>query len=104
MTKDERLTERTIKIIQKGGNILLKQRSKPNYVPDYYDNLAPPNSEWYIHQWTNIASGPDGVRLGKRATALEIFDLKWAFALAKLYDCKVVVYYPERAKCQPKNV
>ena len=103
MTKDERLTERTIKIIRKGGRILLKPRN--NFEPDYSDNLAPANTNWYIHQWTNIASGPDGVRHGKRNVALEIFDLKWAFALAALYDCRVIVVYPKRGSsvCQAKN-
>jgi hypothetical protein len=76
----ERLTDRTIKIIEKGGIILLKR------------------GEWYLSSWTNIASGPDNAQWAKRAGALEMFNLKWAFAIAPLYNCKVVVFYPERVK------
>jgi len=80
MTKDERLMERTCALINKGGYILLKRKDG-----------------WYLNCWTNIAGGKDLAQWGKRHCALEISNLKWAFALAKLYDCKVVVYYPDRA-------
>jgi len=73
MTKDEKLTQRTCAIIESGGRILLRK------------------GEWYLHQWTNIAAGWDKATWGKKNTAMEMFDLKWAFAIAPLYGCKVVV-------------
>lgn len=82
-SKDEELTARTIKIIEQGGSILLKGDSK-----------------WYMGGWTNIAAGPDQAQWSHRNFALEMFNLKWAFAIAKLYNCKVVVYYPHGKKRQ----
>lgn len=78
MTKDERLTKRTCKLIGEGKVIFLRQKK----------------GNWYLHCWTNIAGGPDKVSWGSRQTALEIFNLKWAFALAPLYKCVVVAYDP----------
>lgn len=79
MTKDEKLTERTIKIIRKGGRILLKHEK----------------DGWYLGVWTNIAAGPDKASWSRKRGALEMFNLKWAFTLAPLYGCKVVVVYPK---------
>ena len=84
MTTDQKLTNRTIKIIERGGCILLKRSDK-----------------FYLGGWTNIASGPDNTNWSKRHGALEIFDLKWAFVIAKLYNCKVVSYFPKK-KCKQK--
>lgn len=70
---NDRLTERTVKLIKRGRRIVLKS----------------PNG-WYLHCWTNIAAGWDKAHWGKREVALEIFDLRWAFAIAPLYKCKVV--------------
>jgi hypothetical protein len=75
--KDRKLTQRTIEIINKGGIILLKK------------------GDWYIGSWTNLAAGPDSVSWSKKESALQIFNLKWAFAIAPLYGCKVVVSYPK---------
>lgn len=75
---DQRLQDRTLKIIEQRGYIFLKK------------------GEWYLSCWTNIAGGPDHASWARREGAQEIFDLKWAFALAHLYDCKVVSYYPQR--------
>lgn len=79
MTRDEKLTERTCKLIREGKYLILKQRK----------------GGWYLHQWTNIAAGWDKAEWGKRNVALEIFDLKWAFAIAPLYGCKVYSYDPK---------
>lgn len=84
-SRDEELTNRTCKIIEQGGLILLRRRA---------NNPRVNVTEWYIHQHTNIAAGIDEMKLGRRPVALEMHNLKWAFAIAKLYDCKVVVYYP----------
>jgi hypothetical protein len=77
--KDDELTQRTIDIINKGGRILLKR-----------------DGGWYLGGWTNIAAGPDLADWSHRAGALEIFNLKWAFAIAPLYGCKVVVVFPKK--------
>ena len=74
--RDEKLTARTIKIIERGGHIVLKR-----------------DDGFYLHCYTNIASGIDGARWGRRNVAIEIFNLKWAFAISKLYDCKVFSVY-----------
>lgn len=76
--RDEMLTQRTCAIIESGGRILLRR------------------GDWYLHQWTNIAAGTDSAHWGKRNTAMEMFDLKWAFAIAPLYKCKVVVVRPKK--------
>lgn len=90
MSKDELcLTYRTIKIIEKGGDILIKR----------WDG-------WYLGCWTNIAAGYDYAHWSRRENALEICNLRVAFAIAKLYDCKVVSYYPSRRnkKVNPKSI
>ena len=79
-SSDEELMNRTIKIIEARGRILLKEIGSP----------------WYLGQWTNIPAGPDAIHWGKRNTAMEIFNLKWAFVLARLYNCKVVAVYPKK--------
>jgi len=72
-TRDEKLTARTIKLIERGRHIVLKR-----------------GDGWYLQCWTNIASGPDNaIWTYHRSLALEMFNLKWAFAIAPLYDCKV---------------
>ena len=81
--REDRLTKRTIAICNKGGRILLKEKD---------DGF----SKWYLSAWTNIAAGPDHANWGKRASALQFFSLQWAFAIAPLYDCKVVVVYPKK--------
>jgi hypothetical protein len=70
----DNLTDRTVKLIEQSKKIVLKRK----------------NSYWYLHQWTNIAAGPNHAHWGLRPVALEFHNLKWAFAIAKLYDCKVV--------------
>ena len=77
MTKEEKLTKRTCKIIKKKGRIFLKK------------------GNWYLGSWTNIAAGLDSVCCGPRRDALDIFNLRWAFTIAPLYDCDVVVVYPK---------
>lgn len=74
--RDQRLTDRTCKLINQGCSIYLKRKKDTRY----------------LHSWTNIAAGWDKAQWGKLENALEIFDLKWAFALAKLYKCTVVSY------------
>lgn len=75
---DEKLTERTCKLIKAGCDIYLKRKDGS-----------------YLHSWTNIAAGWDkAVWTNGHEGALEIFDLKWAFGLARLYGCKVVSYNP----------
>lgn len=80
MTHEERLTQRTIKIVNKGGRIYLKR-----------------DDGYYLHHWTNIAAGPDKATWCHRHDAMEVFSLKWAFGIAALYDCRVVVFYPNVA-------
>lgn len=73
----DRLTERTIKLIERDRKIVLKGNRFGV-------------EGWYLGQWTNIAAGPDEAKWTNTSnSALEIFNLKWAFALAKLYQCKV---------------
>ena len=75
----EKLSDRTCGIILKNGIILLKK------------------GDSYIHQWTNIAAGPDHMNWTYQAKhALEFFNLEWAFVIAPLYSCKVVVRYPTK--------
>ena len=76
--RTKRLQDRSCKIIEKGGRILLKK------------------GDWYIGSWTNVVTGPDNVHWGGKRDALEIFNLQWAFAIAPLYGCKVVVSYPKK--------
>jgi len=79
MTRKERLTDRTCRIIQRGGRIVIKR-----------------NDGWYLSGWTNVFSGPDGAQWAAAKHAVEIATLEWAFALAKLYKAKVVVQYCKR--------
>lgn len=80
----EAKTDRTIKIIQNGGRIVIK------------------SGQYYMHSHTNIAGGPDrAVWNSSSKCALEMFSLTWAFTIAKLYankfrTCKVVVIYPKK--------
>ena len=68
------LSERTVLLIKRKRNIYLKN-----------------SGGQYLHQWSNIAGGPDRADWTfVPCLALEIFNLEWAFALAKLYKCKVV--------------
>lgn len=76
--KERELLNRTLKIIERGGVILLKRKDG-----------------WYLGQWTNIAAGPDKADWSKRKNALEMFNLKWALTIAPLYGCEVVVRYPK---------
>lgn len=78
MTHTEKLSQRTINIIQNYGKIVLKK------------------NDWYLSSWTNIASGPDNTVWGWKRGAQEFFNLDWAFAIAKLYGAKVVVLYPKK--------
>ncbi len=76
--------DRTCEIIEKGGVILLKLKSG-----------------WYLQQHTSLAAGYDSAVWGWRPAAMQFHELDWAFIVAKQYECKVVVWYPERAKKQP---
>lgn|SRR5574337_411221 len=83
------LTNRTIEIIKKGGRILLRKKSHgAEWIPKH----------WYLHNWTSIAAGPDHAVWGQKKSALEFFNLRWAKAIAPLYNCKVVVVYPKTKK------
>jgi hypothetical protein len=76
MTRSERLTERTCKLIRQGKAIVLKRADG-----------------CYLHQWTLIQAGPDNANWSeKRELAMEVFSLEWAFAIAPLYKCKVYSY------------
>lgn len=80
MTKDEKLTERTIKLINQGKIIIL--RKKPKFKGDK------PGS--YLGQHTCVQAGPDCAHWTNwKSCAMEVFNLKWAFAIAELYGCKV---------------
>ena len=74
----QKLVDRTCKIIEKNGTIVLRSIKSP---------------EWYLGCWTNIAAGPDKAHWACKELALPIFCLEWAFAIAKLYECKVVTIY-----------
>ena len=89
---DFKLTERTIAIIKRGGRILLRKKVGPSNDP-----------YWYIGALTNIAGGPDAVNWSHKHSALPFFNLKWAFTIAPLYNCNVVVVYPKK-KVVPQNV
>lgn len=69
---------RTIEIIQNHGIILLK------------------NNDGFYLGCCNIAGGPDQAHWVWRPEAMSFSDMKWAFAIAKLYKAKVVVFYPRR--------
>lgn len=82
MSREGKLTQRTIAIIKKGGRIVLKRADG-----------------CYLGQWTNIAAGPDKADWSSNnKIALEIFNLLWAFTIAPLYKCKVYVIYPKGVK------
>lgn len=72
--RKRKLSERTCKLIEQGYRIVLRWTEDP---------------QWYLHSHTNIAAGPDHAVWGKVESALEIFNLEWAFALAPLYNCDV---------------
>ena len=86
-------TQRTIKIIERGGRILLKRKKS-----GWYQDV------WYLSQWTNIAAGFDKADWSQSSGALEFFNLRWAHTIAPLYDCKVVVIYPKAKKEIPQEV
>lgn len=73
MSRDEKLMERTVALIRAHRRIYLKRQDG-----------------WYLGQHTNIAAGIDEAQWSNAGGALEIDNLKWAFAIAKLYRCKVV--------------
>jgi hypothetical protein len=78
MSREGKLTERTIAIIKKNGKIVLKRADG-----------------FYLSCWTNIAAGPDNADWSGKKNALEIFSLLWAFTIAPLYKTKVTVIYPK---------
>jgi hypothetical protein len=79
MKSDEELTARTIKIIERGGRILLRRKDG-----------------YYLHCWVNIAAGPDHVIWGLQNQALEFFNLKWALMIAPLYGAKVTIVFTKK--------
>lgn len=79
-SRRERLRDRTCAIIDRDGIILLKR------------------GPWYLGQWTNVAAGREGEDWGWRHGALGFSDLEIAFAVAPVYDAKVVVFYPRGKK------
>jgi hypothetical protein len=74
------LMTRSCRIISKGGEFYLKGADG-----------------WYLGAHTNIAAGPDKADWSKR-DRLPFHNLEWAFAIAPLYDCKVVVIYRKKRK------
>jgi len=90
---DEKLQLRTIAIIENGGRIILR-----------YNNLATEYGGTYLGVWTNFAGGISKAHWTYDISrALEIANLKWAHALAKLYNCKVVVVYPKKKSLTPDH-
>lgn len=80
MTRDEKLTARTITLINQGKNIIL--RKKPAYKGAKLGA--------YLGQHTCVQAGPDLAHwTNRKSCAMEVFNLKWAFAIAELYDCRV---------------
>jgi len=76
MTRSDRLTERTCRLINQGKIIVLRRADGS-----------------YLHAWTLIQAGPDSAHWsGQRLLAMDIFNLEWAFAIASLYKCKVYSY------------
>lgn len=75
--RQQKLSNRTVDIVNTGGRILLKR------------------GEWYLQNWSNLAAGPDKAVWGIQREALSISNLEWAFAIAPLYSAKVVVVYPK---------
>lgn len=79
---DKRLMDRTCRIIDRGGYILLKRRD-----------------DWYLHQHTNVVAGYDAAIWGRREAALHIDTIELAFILVQYFnDCRVVVFYPRGKK------
>lgn len=79
------LSQRTTKINDRGGRIVLKKADGT-----------------YLYQYTHIPSGPNGVEyVSDPKFAMIIDNLEWAFNLARLYDCKVIVRYPKAKPQQP---
>jgi len=93
MSREERLTEKTIKIIKAGGRILLRKgRGRTG------------DSYWYMDSWTNIAAGPDhAVWTKNKGQALEMFNLLWAHTIAPLYGSVVVIVYPKKKTIECKS-
>ncbi len=77
---DEKKMDRTCRIIERGGYILLRRGA------------------WYLHQHTNIAADEDSAVWGRRNAALHFDTLELAHLLAPYFECKVVVYYPRGKK------
>ncbi len=77
---DEKLMDRTCRIIDAGGYIVLKR------------------GEWYMQQHTNIAADFDSAVWGTRRAALHFDTLEMAYLLAPYFECRVVVYYPRGKK------
>jgi hypothetical protein len=74
MPYPNKYTDRTCALIRRGRSILLKREDGT-----------------YLDQWTCIQAGPDSVTWTyDRATAMAFHNLDWAFAIARLYGCKVV--------------
>jgi hypothetical protein len=77
---DARLMNRTCRIIEDDGYILLKR------------------GEWYLHQHSRIAADFDSAVWGCRAAAMHFDTLELALLLAPYFECKVVTYYPKGKK------
>lgn len=92
-TDEQHLTERTIKIIERNGRILLRKKRAV-----YEDGTVHAKYDIYMHQHSDIAGGPDKASWcyrKSRNTAKEFHNLKWAHTIAPLYNCVVVVVYPK---------
>ncbi len=73
MSRKEKLTVRTCKLINEGKIIVLRRADGA-----------------YLGQHTCIQAGPDSVHWTYwPCLAMDIFNLEWAFAIAPLYGCKV---------------
>jgi hypothetical protein len=73
-------TDRTIRIIERGGRILVKANK----------------GNWYLSAYSNIAAGPDHAVWSVKNEAMPFFNLHLAHTIAKFYDAKVVVSYPKK--------
>lgn len=83
MTRSERLTDRTCKLIREHKIILLRRGDGA-----------------YLGQHTCVQAGPDMAHWTYwRACAMDVFNLEWAFAIAKLYGCKVYSFKPKKSEC-----
>lgn len=72
--------DRTCKIIERGGFILLKR------------------GPWYLHQHTNLAAGFDSAVWGTRAAAMHFDSIDWAFIVARYFESRVVSWYPKEKR------